>query len=163
MKVKNKKKTILQIILVIAIFFAFRFWQQQDLLATEAPVLNLKTLTGEIISSNDENPVLVHFWATWCVICNLENSNIQSIGEDYKVLNIAMQSGSDAEIIKHAKANNMQIDNIINDASGSLARIFGTKATPTSFFIYKNKIKFIEVGYTTTLGYKLRLWLSKFI
>lgn len=163
MKIKNKKKTILQWILIIAIFFVFRFWQQQDLVSDEAPLFNSKTLTGEVISSVSEEPVLVHFWATWCGVCSVENANIQSLSKHHKVLNIAMQSGSDESIITYAQKENMQLDNIINDNTGSLAKLFGVKATPTSFFIFKNKIKFIEVGYTTTLGYNIRLWLSKFI
>jgi thiol-disulfide isomerase/thioredoxin len=163
MNIKNKKKTILQWILVIAIFFAFRFWQQEGLLNEDAPLLNSKTLTEEVISSVSNEPIVVHFWATWCVVCSFENANIQSISNDYKVLNIAMQSGSDADVTQYATENNMRLDNIINDSSGSLANIFGAKATPTSFFIFNNKIKFIEVGYTTTFGYKLRLWLSKWI
>jgi thiol-disulfide isomerase/thioredoxin len=164
MKTKNKKKTILQWVLVIAIIFAFRFYQQQDLLSDDAPIFNSKTLTGEMISSDSASePILVHFWATWCVVCSVENANIQSVGKDYKVLNIAMQSGSDENIIKYATENDMDLRNIISDESGSLAKIFGAKATPTSFIIFKNKIKFIEVGYTTTWGLKLRLWLSKII
>jgi thiol-disulfide isomerase/thioredoxin len=42
--------------------------------------------------------VLIHFWATWCSICRLENDNIQAISQDYRVLNIAMQSGTDTEL-----------------------------------------------------------------
>lgn len=160
---KKTKKSILQWILIIAIIFGARSWQQQNLLSEEAPIFSSNTLTGEIISSAGKDPVLVHFWATWCGVCSVENSNIQSIGKNYKVLNIAMQSGTDAEIIKYANKNNMQLGNIINDNSGSLARIFGVSATPSSFVIFENQIKFIEVGYTTTWGLKLRLWLSKWL
>ena len=87
------------------------------------------------------------------------NDNIQAISKDYKVLNIAIQSGSDLEIQAHAKENNMRLDNIINDQSGSIARLFGVKGTPSSFFVNtKGRIQFVEVGYVTTLGYRLRLW-----
>ncbi|KAA0449357.1 MAG: thioredoxin, partial [Candidatus Thioglobus sp.] len=55
--------------------------------------------------------------------------------------------------------NNMRLDNIINDNSGSLAKLFGVSGTPSSFFVGKDgKIEFVEVGYITTLGYRLRLW-----
>jgi len=103
--------------------------------------------------------ILIHFWATWCPVCAVENDNIQAIAEDYKVLNIAIQSGSDDDIKKYAEENNLKLDNIINDQSGSLSRLFGVKGTPSSFFINtKGRIQFVEVGYTTTLGYRLRLW-----
>lgn len=154
------KKTLMQFALVILAIFAIRMWQQQDLSQGLAPSFESKTLTGARISSyaNDE-ATLIHFWATWCGICRIENSNIQSISKDYRVLNIALQSGTDTELKKYANEHNMRLDNIVNDNSGSLAKLFGVRATPSSFFISKhNRIKFIEVGYVTTLGYRLRLW-----
>ncbi len=147
--------------MVILAIFIIRAWQQQDLTIGQVPSFSSKTLTGEVINSNPlpDRAVLIHFWATWCPVCNLENDNIQTISKDYKVLNIAIQSGSDLEIQAHAEENNMRLDNIINDQSGSISRLFGVKGTPSSFFINtKGKIQFTEVGYVTTLGYRLRLW-----
>jgi thioredoxin-related protein len=75
------------------------------------------------------------------------------------VLNIAIQSGSDLEIYAYAEENNMKPDNIINDQSGSIAKLFGVRGTPSSFFVNtKGQIQFTEVGYVTTLGYRFRLW-----
>jgi len=151
----------MQIMMVILAIFIIRAWQQQDLTIGQVPSFSSKTLTGEVINSNPlpDRAVLIHFWATWCPVCNLENDNIQTISKDYKVLNIAIQSGSDLEIQAHAEENNMRLDNIINDQSGSISRLFGVKGTPSSFFINtKGKIQFTEVGYVTTLGYRLRLW-----
>jgi len=158
---RPSRKTIMQIMMVILAIFIIRAWQQQDLTIGQVPSFSSKTLTGEVINSNPlpDRAVLIHFWATWCPVCNLENDNIQTISKDYKVLNIAIQSGSDLEIQAHAEENNMRLDNIINDQSGSISRLFGVKGTPSSFFINtKGKIQFTEVGYVTTLGYRLRLW-----
>lgn len=156
---RPSRKTLMQFALVILAVFAIRAWQQQDLPQGMVPGFERKTLTGETLSSTANKATLIHFWATWCGICRVENDNIQAIGEDYRVLNIALQSGSDAELIEYAQQNSMQTNNIINDNSGSLARLFGVRATPSSFFISKdNKIAFTEVGYVTTLGYRLRLW-----
>ena len=75
------------------------------------------------------------------------------------MLNIAIQSGSDLEIYTHAEENNMKPDNIINDQSGSIAKLFGVRGTPSSFFVNtKGQIQFTEVGYVSTLGYRFRLW-----
>jgi len=158
---RPSRKTLMQFIMVILAIFVIRAWQQQDITTGMVPSFTSKTLSGEIVNSNPlpNQTVLIHFWATWCGICRLENDNIQAISKDHKVLNIAMQSGTDAELKAYAKEHTMQIDNIINDNSGSLAKLFGVRATPSSFFINpKGQIQFVEIGYVTTFGYKLRLW-----
>ena len=104
-------------------------------------------------------PLLIHFWATWCPICEMENDNIQNVAKDYRTLNIAIQSGSDTEITEYANRNNLKLDNIINDRSGTLATFFGVTGTPTSFIISPSgKISSKEVGYMTELGLRFRLW-----
>ncbi len=158
---RPSRKTLMQFVLVIIAIFAIRIWQQQDITQGSVPSFTAKTLSGEIINSNPlpNEAILVHFWATWCGVCRLENGNIQSISKDYKVLNIAMQSGTDQQLKEYAKEHDMQTNNIINDNSGSLARLFGVRATPSSFFVNpEGQIQFIEIGYVTTLGYRLRLW-----
>lgn len=156
------RKTLMQFIMVILAIFVIRTWQQQDLTVGMVPSFTSKTLSGDIVNSKPlpKQAVLVHFWATWCGICGLENDNIQALnGKDYRVLNIAMQSGTDTELKQYAQEHNMRLDNIINDNSGALARLFGVRATPSSFFINpEGRIQFVEVGYVTTLGYRLRLW-----
>jgi thiol-disulfide isomerase/thioredoxin len=156
------KKSLLHWSLILLAFFSFRAYQHNTLAQGLTPDFQTKTLTGEPAFSRQNKPVLIHFWATWCRICELENDNIQTLSKNYTVLNIAMQSGSDAEVINYAKKNKIQLGNLINDQSGTLAKLMGVKATPTSFFINKNnKIQFIEVGYVSTLGYQLRLkWLE---
>jgi len=147
--------------MVILAIFIIRAYQQQDLSIGLVPSFSSQSLNGEVMNSNPmpDKGSLIHFWATWCPVCNLENDNIQAISEDYKVLNIAIQSGSDLEIYAYAEENNMKLNNIINDQSGSIAKLFGVKGTPSSFFVNtKGQIQFTEVGYVTTLGYRFRLW-----
>ncbi|WP_369177446.1 redoxin domain-containing protein [Candidatus Thiodubiliella endoseptemdiera] len=158
---RPSRKTIMQFMMVILAIFVIRAWQQQDLSVGMVPSFTSQTLSGQVVNSNPlpDQAMLIHFWATWCSICRLENDNIQALSKDYKVLNIAMQSGTNTELKKYANKHNMRLDNIINDNSGSLAKLFGVRATPSSFFINtKGKIQFVEVGYVTTWGYKLRLW-----
>jgi thiol-disulfide isomerase/thioredoxin len=162
MQIKRpKRKTIMQLMMVILAIFIIRTYQQQNLTTGLAPSFSSQTLSGEVISSNPmpSQGVLIHFWATWCPVCNLENDNIQAISKDYKVLNIAIQSGSDLELQTYAEDNDMALDNLINDRSGTISKLFGVKGTPSSFFINpKGRIQFTEVGYVTSLGYRLRLW-----
>jgi thiol-disulfide isomerase/thioredoxin len=160
---RPKRKTIIQIILVILAIFVIRLWQQQDLIEGNVPSFTSTSLTGESLSSKPwpNEPLLIHFWATWCPICEMENDNIQNVAKDYRTLNIAIQSGSDKEITEYANKNNLKLDNIINDRSGTLATFFGVTGTPTSFIISPSgKISSKEVGYMTELGLRFRLWWS---
>jgi len=158
---RPKRKTIIQIILVILAIFVIRLWQQQDLIEGNVPSFTSTSLTGESLSSKPwpNEPLLIHFWATWCPICEMENDNIQNVAKDYRTLNIAIQSGSDKDITEYANKNNLKLENIINDRSGTLATFFGVTGTPTSFIISPSgKISSKEVGYMTELGLRFRLW-----
>ena len=158
---RPSRKTLMQFTLVILVIFAMRLWQQHDLTQGKVPNFSSTSLTGEILSSQPppNQAMLIHFWATWCGICRFENDNVQALNKDYKVLNIAMQSGTDDELRQYATQHQLSTHNIINDNTGSLARLFGVRGTPSSFFINpQGAIQFIEVGYVTELGYRLRLW-----
>ena len=162
MKIKRPtRKTILQIILVILVIFAVRIYQQQELTQGLVPSFSSKTPSGEVIESRaaSERATLVRFWASWCKICHIENANVETLIPRYRVINIALQSGSDEEVLHYAQENSMSPVNIVNDQNGSLARLFGVQVTPSSFVLDpQGRIVFREVGYVTTLGYHLRLW-----
>lgn len=103
-------------------------------------------------------PVLIHVWATWCPTCKLEASNIQSISKEYQVLTFAVKSGSNEDISGYMKENELDF-NVINDQEGYYASKFNISAYPTTFIYDKEQtLVFSEVGYTSTLGLKLRMW-----
>ena len=103
---------------------------------------------------------MVHFWATWCPTCKLEASNIQEISKSYNVITIAVQSGSDKEIQKYLDDNNLDFK-FINDKNSDYAKKFKVDVFPTTLIYDKDKnLIFSEVGYTSTLGLKLRMWLA---
>lgn len=160
---KKHKKIIVQVVIVVFAITFIRFYQQQNLINGNAPSIATKSINNnEITLTTQRNTSsLVHFWATWCGICALENSNIQNIIADgnYNILNIAWASGSNEDLIKYAQEHKLDINTIINDQYGTLAKSYGVNATPSSFIVDSNgKIIFTEVGYTTELGLRLRLW-----
>jgi len=128
---------------------------------------NIYRLELEDINNNkfsmdkyEDEPLVVHFWATWCPTCKFEASNIESISHKYNVITIAVNSGSNEEILNYMSENSLDY-RVINDASGVLAKKFGIEAYPTTL-IYdkKGNLKFTEVGYSTTLGLQARIELS---
>ena len=86
---------------------------------------------------------------------------INSIAQDHpNTITVAMQSGSDAKVTRHLVAQGLRFP-VVNDADGRLAAAWGVHAVPASFIIGPDgQIRFVEVGYTTGLGLRLRLWLA---
>jgi hypothetical protein len=51
---------------------------------------------------------------------------------------------------------------VISDPQGGIANTWGVKGVPTTFILDgEGKIRFVEVGYTTGLGLRARLWLAR--
>lgn len=158
---KNWVQNIIWAIALLAIFLLLRPFMQGDVAQGQAPDFNAKTITGESINLADlkGEPVLIHFWATWCPICEVGLDGIESVSKSYKTIKIATSSGTNEELLTYAKKNNMLPNTIINDIDGELMKRYGAKAVPASFIIDKDgTIKFIEVGFTTSYGLKARLW-----
>ncbi len=114
--------------------------------------INLSRYKGE--------PLLVHFWATWCPTCKLEAPNIDNISKDYNVITIAVNSGGNEEINEFMQKHQLSY-RVISDISGNLANKFNISAYPTTLIYTKSgRLKFAEVGYSSTVGLKARLHLS---
>ena len=124
--------------------------------------LKLTDISGKLLEMNSykKEPLVVHFWATWCPTCKLEAPNIGRISKKYNVITIAVNSGSHEKIEAFMKEHELDY-RVVNDKSGSLANRFGIEAYPTTLIYDKDgKLKFTEVGYSTTLGLQARLQLS---
>jgi len=160
-KLNNKYyRWIIEITLILIVITAVRFWMQRDIVSGLAPNISAPMLSGQKFDlyAYKSRPVLVHFWASWCPVCELEQSNIENIAKEYPVITIAMQSGDNEELEKYMQEEKLSF-NVINDQSGLLSQKYNIKGVPVSFIIDKNnKIDFVEVGYTTELGLRMRLW-----
>ena len=157
------RKRAVELLLFIVLVAGIRAWQQRDMVSGTAPPLSGIMLDGSAyaLPAHPAQPLLVHFWATWCSICRMEQGSIDSIAQDHpNTITIAMQSGSAAEVSKHLAAQGLHFP-VVNDADGHLSAAWGVHAVPASFIISPDgKVRFVEVGYTTGPGLRLRLWLA---
>lgn len=158
---RNWVKNVLTAVFFMALYLAIRPFMQGDVAEGVAPQLTTESITGKEIHLKDYQgkPVMVHFWATWCPICEFERDGIENIAQDYAVINIATQSNDDEGLLTYANVHKMNADIIVNDFDGTLMKQFGARAVPATFIIGPTgKIEFVEVGYSTSLGLKARLW-----
>lgn len=167
----NKSKTRIwlrrgaEFLIVIVIIFGVRTWQQRDMVKGVAPPLAGQLLDGKpfVLPVKPSQPILVHFWATWCPICKAEQDTIASLAQDNtNVITVAMQSGKGSAVQQFMSEQGISFP-VINDADGQLSAMWGVGAVPASFVIDTDgKIRHLEVGYTTGWGLRFRLWLAKF-
>jgi thiol-disulfide isomerase/thioredoxin len=158
-KIVKYFKEILLFFLVMTIFANILSFYRSNNLNKEA--LNISTVNllhdkSYVLPKNE--PILIHFWASWCPTCKVEAPNIQKISKSYNVLTIALKSGSDAEIEEYLKSRDLNFK-VVNDIDGAITDKFSVSIFPTTIIYDKNgEVVFSDVGYTSTLGLWLRMW-----
>lgn len=163
---KAKLKKYLKEIIVFAIILIIAsngvsYFKSSDLNKAPLTHTSFTLLDGSKYTVPNDKPLMIHFWATWCPICEVEAPNIQRVSKDYEVITIAVQSGNEYEIEEYLEKKNLNFK-VVNDYDGSLAREFNIKVYPTTLiFNPEQELTFSDVGYTSTLGLYLRMLLSK--
>ncbi len=156
---------LLEIVLILAVVLLLRAWLARDLAQGVAPAFEGHLLDGSpvVLADYAEQPMLLHFWATWCPICRLEEGEIMRLSRSHPVLTVAMQSGTAAEVRAHLTERERELA-VVNDPEGQLARTFGVRAVPSTFIIDREgRIVFRKQGYAPPLELRLRLWLARWI
>lgn len=157
---RKKHRWLIDATIILAIFIAINWWQARDTASGPAPALIGETIDGELLDLDQYQgkPVLVHFWATWCAVCKLEEGMVNSIAQDHAVVTVAMQSGSDAEVADHVRSRELNNFTVLNDEKGVLSNRWGVSAVPTSFVIdAKGEIAYTVVGLSTGPTLRARL------
>ncbi len=147
---------------MLLLILGVRAWQQSGVASGPAPVLTGVMLDGKpvALTAFAGRPVLVHFWATWCPICRAEQGSIEALARDTAVITVAMQSGDRNAVVQHLRNEALSFP-VLNDPDGAIATQWGVRAVPASFIVDgAGQIRYVEVGYTTGIGLRLRLWLA---
>lgn len=157
---KRWQRISIDIVVFVGLFFLLQSWLQRDMVTGSAPKFTGVLLTGDSFHTGamQNKPYLLHFWATWCGICKLEQSTIEAISRDYEVISVAMQSGQAAEIKAYMQKHQLTFPVVIDD-EGIISRQYGVSGVPASFIINRSgEIAFVQRGYTTGWGLRARLW-----
>jgi thiol-disulfide isomerase/thioredoxin len=155
----------LEVLIFIVVIMGVRAWQQRDIVKGMAPALSGLLLDGKpfVLAAKPAQPVLIHFWASWCPICRAEQGTIESLARDNSnIITVAMQSGNSNAVQQYMREQGVNFP-VINDADKQISATWGVQAVPASFIVDTDgKIRYVEIGYTTSLGLRLRLWLASF-
>ena len=146
-------KRILFSILTITLFTSCLFAQNRTL-----PNIKVKTLEGNSINitqiDNDEKPIVISFWATWCKPCKKELNNIAEIYDDWqeetgvKLVAISIDdTRSMSKVAPYVNASDWDYE-VYLDPNSDLKRALGVSTVPHTFLLNgKNEIVWEHKGY----------------
>jgi len=156
---KFLREVAILLVMVISVSVAVNLYKTWNVERGPAPEILFAGIDGKpVMVQPAGEPMLVHFWATWCPVCTLEHGTIQSIAEDYPVVTVAMQSGNEEELRQFMQKQGLDFT-VIADEYGEIAKQWSVTGVPASFILSADgDIRFVEVGYTTELGLRARLW-----
>jgi len=129
------------------------------------PSFELDLVAGGKLSSHRLKgaPVLIYFWGTWCPVCSAQSPAVEGVVEDVQVLSIAVNSGDEQTLQSYMRAQGYGFP-VYNDVNRAWSERFQVRAFPT-LFLYdaEGRLRFTEVGYTSSVGLRARLmWMSWF-
>ena len=156
---------VIEALVFVILIAGIRAWQQRDMVSGNAPELQGITLAGVpyVLPAHPGKPVLVHFWATWCPVCRLEQDSIASIAADWPTITIATTSGSAEEVSGYLLEDGLTMP-VLLDENGAIARRWGVQGVPATFIVDgDNHIRYAGMGYATEVGLRLRLWLTRLL
>jgi len=159
------RRWLMEALALLLVILLVHSWQTRNVLEGQAPPLSARLISGEEFSlaTPRERPILVYFWATWCPVCRLTSGSVDALAKQSPVITIAMQSGDEAAVAAQLEDKALSFP-VLNDPQGLLSKAWGVKGVPTIYILDKEgKIRFVSVGYASSLGLRVRLWLAEWI
>lgn len=152
-------------VLVLALVLLVGAWQTRHHVAGLAPDFALRPLGGGAPvtrASLQGKPALLVFWAPWCGVCKAEAGNVEwaraLVGDRAEVLTVAQGYRDLAEV--QASVREQGIGGRVLLGTDETQAAYAVGAFPTAYFLDREgTVQDSVVGYTTTLGFALRLWL----
>jgi len=156
------KEVIIAMVLLFVMSNIISYIRQPKLGTTQLPNIEAELIDGSVYKVQKGKPVILHFWTTSCPACKMEAPNIETVSKKYEVLSIAVNSGHDENIKVYMQEHGLNFY-VLNDKESKWAETFKIEAYPTTFvYDAKGKLRFTEVGYTTTAGLLARMeWINR--
>jgi thiol-disulfide isomerase/thioredoxin len=155
------KELLVTLLLILIITSAIGYFKSKSVNESALNILlNKKTIYNEKVSNLINNKVLiVHFWGTWCPVCNQEIYNISNLSKnsDFIIITIAYNSGSNKDIKEFMSKKGVNFY-VVNDKDGQITKAFKINTFPTTIFYSKDRKKVIkDSGYLSKIGFLARV------
>jgi len=123
------------------------------------PSVNIKDMAGNNINtanfSNDGNPIVISFWATWCKPCKLELNTIADLYDDWqdetgvKLVAVSVDNERTKNSVKpQVNAAGWEYD-VWLDPNGDFKRAMGVNNVPHTFLLDgEGNIVYSHTGYS---------------
>ena len=148
------KEIAVMAVITVAAMIVIGYLRAPSYENAEIPSIDRVSVAGKPIAlaSYRGQPLVVHFWATWCPTCRAEAGNIDAVAENNPVVTVAVKSGSDADLMNYLNENDLHFE-VVNDRDGTLSNAFKIGVFPTTIILDSDgKVFWSETGYTTSCG-----------
>lgn len=152
MSSKKIKSTMLKMILSGFLIFCLSLC-----LAQEVPNVSITTLNGEklnVSKIDSSTPVVMSFWATWCLPCMEELNTINEKYEDWQKENkftlyaVSTDDARTTSKVKTVVKSKGWPYTVLLDPNQTLKRALNINSIPHVILIHKGKIVYSHVGYS---------------
>lgn len=164
-KISNYKSEIVLLLFVVVAVIAFLFIMQER--TKRAPDFESKIYPNleETFNLNENigTPILINFWASWCVPCEVEFPHIQKMREKYKKDDLIIFGINSFDLTEDAISfiNRLNISFQTGpDPNGEINDLYEITGLPVTIFIDKKGIiQQKKIGYIDEET--LEKWISK--
>ncbi|MCF1428632.1 MAG: protein disulfide oxidoreductase [Shewanella sp.] len=154
-------KLLRDLALMGAVIYGISLFLQRDMASGQAPALAGEAIHGTPIKLRPHETTLVYFWGTWCPACKVTSPAVNALSKDYKVISVAVASGTRDEISDYMQKHNYRFP--VMEGTQAMSDAWGASALPAIYIVRDGEIQFVTRGVTSEWGLALRLWLSNWL
>ena len=170
------RSLLIDILIVVGVVYAVQLWRSQSMVpgGSNAPDMQLMQLglNGEpdqLVDLDDfaGRPVMIHFWATWCGVCETEIGMVSAVhralqGQNAALITVVDDSDSEDVATLRSYIQEHEIEWTVLLGDRDTLDAWRIELFPTDYFITpQGTVDSVHTGFSTSWGMRWRLWWAK--
>ena len=165
----NRLKRWARELLILVVIFAvagtaldyYRLYQRDESRLTpqimQALLQHATTAKDRKQVEEQDKPLLIYVWASWCGVCKLTSRAVSNIAQDYPVATVALKSGTQNTVNQWLNDNDYRFV-ALADNTGALSQTLDVSATPAFLIVSpQGDIRYFSIGVNTEPALRLKL------